>query len=295
MRRSSSPKSLSPAHGRAQKRLPLPGPPERLVVALGGGQRVADRARPPLRTQAQVDAEDHAVLGHLLDGGGDPARQLDVVLVQRQRPGRARVRRVEVAEVDVRREVQLLAAQLAHGEDDEHRRPVLAFGRPVLAAQLAVAVTIGKLDARVGEARQLARHLLGRPPAELARAETQHLAPAEEAQPAHEVGEVSRPCRRGLGLGQRQRRGLAPRQPRIAEQRRPQRHFGAQQARQEAAAVHDRRQQPPRLAPARRDVAAQLAESLQARRAAGVRPRHPRLAHVRTPRRRPRTCCSCCR
>ena len=112
-------RAVAGARPRAQQRLPLPGAAEGLVVALRGRERVAQRPRAPLGAQPQVDAKDRAVLGDLFDGRRDPARQLAVVLVQRALARLARVRGVEVADVDVRREVQLLAAQLAHGQHHE--------------------------------------------------------------------------------------------------------------------------------------------------------------------------------
>ena len=177
----------------AQPGLPLPGASERLVVALRRRQRVADRPVPPLGPQPQIDPEDHPVGGRLLDGRRHPARQLGVVVVQRQlarRPRGPAVGRIEVADVDVGREVQLLPAQLPHRHHHEAGGgAAVGAGRPDLAGQRGVAEADRHVEADVGERRQLARHLLGRPPAELARAEAQDLGAPHEPQPALEIGE----------------------------------------------------------------------------------------------------------
>ena len=74
--------------------------------------------------------------------------------------------------------------------------PLSARGGPELAGQRGVAESDRHLEADVRERRQLARHLLGGPPAELARAEAQDLGAPHQPQPALEIGEVARPRRR---------------------------------------------------------------------------------------------------
>ncbi len=114
------PEGPGPGGGtRPQPGLPLPGSSEGFVVGLGRRQRIAERAIATFGAQPQVDPEDHAVRGRLLDGGAHHPGQLGEVLVQRVLARRAAVGRIEVADVDVRREVELVPAELPHGHHYE--------------------------------------------------------------------------------------------------------------------------------------------------------------------------------
>ena len=112
--------------------------------------------------------------------------QLREVLVQRERAGRALIRRVHVDHVDVGREVQLLAAELAHADHGERRVALDAVvidvaRRAVARAQLAIVERDRRVEAHVGEARQLAADLGIEPELELADAEPDQLVARESA------------------------------------------------------------------------------------------------------------------
>ena len=68
---------------RPDERRALPGAAPRLVVALGGRQRVHERPARPLGPQAQVDAPDDAVVRRLVERGHEALRDPREVLVQR--------------------------------------------------------------------------------------------------------------------------------------------------------------------------------------------------------------------
>jgi hypothetical protein len=136
----------------AQQGLALPGPAESLVVALGGGQRVADGAALSLGAQAQIHAEDEAVARALGDGARDGLAQARVVLVQAERARLAVVRGVDIDDVDVRREIELFSAQLAHGDDRKTGRGIVAHGFAEARAQLGRAETHRRFEAGVGQA-----------------------------------------------------------------------------------------------------------------------------------------------
>ena len=105
----------------------LPFAAVRLQVFVEHRQAHHRRARLAVRPQGQVDAEDEAVFGHLADQRIKPARHLREVLVGADRLAAAgaltAVRRagffVDIDEVDVRRDVQLAGAELAHADDPE--------------------------------------------------------------------------------------------------------------------------------------------------------------------------------
>ncbi len=191
-------------------------------------------------------------------------RQLGVVMVQRRLAGRPRVGRVEVADVDVRREVQLLAPQLPHRHHHEpDGRAVVGLRLADLAAQLGVAHVDRDVQADVGEARQLTRDLLGRPPPQLARPEAQNLVPPDAAQARLHAGEIDRSGGRGPDLARDDVGRLRAAQPRIRGQPREGPDVRHQEAGKEVAAREDRVEQRP-IGCARRHSPARLDEPLAA-------------------------------
>src|SRR5213076_365592 len=91
-----------------------------IVVAVSV-HREDDGPRPPLGPEAQVHPERVALLGDLLKEGHDPPADAREVLTARDAPApparRLAVGAVREHEVDIRRVVQLLAAELAHGDE----------------------------------------------------------------------------------------------------------------------------------------------------------------------------------
>ena len=128
---------------------------------------------------------------------------------------------VDVDDVDVGREVQLLAAELAHADDGQGgvaRAAVVVgvAGRAVARAQLAIVERDREIERRVGEARELAADLGLEPELELAGAESHELVGAIAAEGgAQVVGRAD--ARGGTGeLGAHGRGGLLAAQVRIA-------------------------------------------------------------------------------
>ena len=174
------------ARARLDPRLALPRATERLVVALHLRHRVGDRAARTLGAQPQIDAEHAIVLGHIGQRAGDLGGELGEVLVERELAGLALIGRVDVDHVDVRREVELVAAELAHAD---HRQPHLVDGAVVLdagrhavpRAQGGVVERDRRVEAGVRQPRELAADLHVAVLRDLADAEADQLVGADAA------------------------------------------------------------------------------------------------------------------
>ena len=116
------------------QRLPLPGAAQRVVVGQRAGQGPGERAALALGPQAQVDAVGLAAVGV-----ADSRRTTSADHAAEELAFRASVSRgprglallvVDEHQVDVAGVVQLLAAELAEGEDDHRPGWPLATGWP---------------------------------------------------------------------------------------------------------------------------------------------------------------------
>ena len=128
------PEGKVPRHGaRLDERRALPRLPPRLVVDLGGAQRVGELPARPLGAQPKVHPEDEPVLRRFRNDPGDRLAQPDEIFVQRNGTrgpfGTPLVRFVEVDDVDVGAEVQLERPQLPHPHHDESRRASRPVGK----------------------------------------------------------------------------------------------------------------------------------------------------------------------
>ena len=140
---------------RLDQRRPLPVLAVALVVELGvlAGQR--QRMARQMRPQAQVGAEDVAVLGPGLEQVDEAARQPDA---ERHRALAAAVAQPVVVEeddqVDVAGEVQLAGAELAHAE---HEHAAASAGSPASTSPRRAASPSRwlerQLDGAVGQRR----------------------------------------------------------------------------------------------------------------------------------------------
>ena len=116
----------------------------------------AHRQRPGLaeRPQPQVDAIDEAVGGHRPEQLRDLLAETREILLELQRPrpvGLAVLRKQE-HEIDVRREIELAAAELAHAEHQQlELAAILAAWNPRARAQVAYRMIAGRPDAGVGQ------------------------------------------------------------------------------------------------------------------------------------------------
>ncbi len=157
--------------------------------------RKADRrgAAAAVGPQHQVDAEDEAILGGVADQRLQAARQLGEVLLRTQglRAVAVAVFRIDIHQVDVRRDVQLAAAELAHADDPELDR--LARG----VAQRAVA----RIELGTGAPyRQVERGLgqLGHGQCDVGHRrrllDVEHRQPLEHQLPGHPQGAGERPA-----------------------------------------------------------------------------------------------------
>src|SRR6185437_16327435 len=103
-----------------EPRIALPGTALCDQILLERGERRRQRAGIAVWTQSQVGAED-ITLGRRLGQGGDdsPSDAIEKVLVRQDlRPARLAVLRIDEDEVDVGRDIELAAAELAHTDDD---------------------------------------------------------------------------------------------------------------------------------------------------------------------------------
>ena len=201
-----------PGHGpRLDQGRPLPALAPGLVVEEGRGHRLRRRPLAPHRPKPQVGAEHQAVLGHLAHCMGQAFRELAEEFRGRDDAAACRlIGLVEVDEVDVRAEVELPSAELAHAEHDEAvvprgaRKPHPA----VPPFQVRPAEPAGRVQREVRQGRQLPHgflHRRQRP--EVAGADAQELPPLVKPKPAVEP-------RRGLLPGDpAERRGMAGGRP----------------------------------------------------------------------------------
>ncbi len=168
---------------------PLPVLADRLVVFERRVHRHGDRGRPRVWPQAQIDAEDIAFAGALLQQLGQALGQL-----HRHRLGldplgdRQGVGLVEDRDVDVARIVELEGAVLAHGDDEQAGqgpragRP-LDRGQPSALPRLEGGDRQGRRHRRIGEAGQGRGHLVQAPdPAEIGQGGEQVEVPLGAAQ-----------------------------------------------------------------------------------------------------------------
>src|SRR5690606_36048308 len=125
-------------------------------------RRHADGERAALAEgpQARVDAIDEAVARDLVEQLDQELRQLDEVGLGVRVLVLARVFtgfRKQEHEVDVRREIELAAAELAHAEHEQRQRPPIGAARRLAAAQPEAlgGVTRSDADQRVGNGRGL--------------------------------------------------------------------------------------------------------------------------------------------
>ena len=138
----------------ADERGPLPRLGLRLVIVFGRGNGERDRRHLARRAQPQVDAEDVAAdrIGHQRD---DPPRDADGgvgrLLARAERePGGV----VQQDQIDVRRIVELVAAELAERDRDEPGVRPTPLGKRGGDA---------RVERGIGEGRQRRRHPLERP------------------------------------------------------------------------------------------------------------------------------------
>jgi len=161
------------------------------VVGAKGVQRHGHRPHAAFGAQPQIDAKRVAFLGDLLDHGhevtahaGEVLAVLDAALVPARR---LTLGAVDEHQVDVRRVVQLLAAELAHADHGQPRLPAVGVeGRPEARARVGQRVGVGLGQARVGQARELlGGHGEVRVAEQVAGADAQQLAVLEAAQRVH--------------------------------------------------------------------------------------------------------------
>jgi hypothetical protein len=193
-----------PGHGPCfEQGGPFPRLAPGLVVDLVSTQALRQRAALSFGPEPEVDAEHKAVLRALADGRGELLRNLHEILVVRD-PVHCRAFRslsafrlavggIDVHEVDVGAEVQLPAAELAHGDDGEprgHCCPILPphQGPAELLLKVGIDMFIGRLEADLCQVRELAHGLLQvRFAHEVAQADPEHLLPAELPERPEEV------------------------------------------------------------------------------------------------------------
>ncbi len=139
------------------ERLPLPRLSPRLVIDPAARKRVGEGALPPLGPQAGVHPENVAFLGVLGHQRDQPLRQPGVELIVRDAvlaaspgprdPRRSTlVRGIDEEQVNVRADVQLLAAMFSQCDDGELARSVT----PVLSPEARLSVE--RHDAGAGDA-----------------------------------------------------------------------------------------------------------------------------------------------
>ena len=195
----------------------LPITPVLQQIVLEGREAAGERARVPERTQPHVDAEHEPVR---CDGRQQTDQRLSepqeaLLVADRGCVLRLAVPGEQEHEVDVRREVELAAAELAHRHHHERHR--LAVGEHRLA--VARGGERGRLAQRerdriVGEGREVFEGLLERgETVEVAPRDPHHLAATPTPQPRLPLG-----FRRG-GVGQTPLRptGLAAGRPQMCE------------------------------------------------------------------------------
>ena len=191
--RNSSPSSQVAGDGPdLDEGLPFPGAAQRVVVRQRAGQRAGQRAAVPFGPQPQIDAVGLAAVGvrrqQADDLADDAGEELVVADAGDALAARAALLVVEEHQVDVAGVVQLLAAELAEGEDDAAGRLAADGVRLAEAvADVAQRRRQGDLQGGVGDARDVARDLFQRPIADdVVGADAQHLPLAKAAEgPQH--------------------------------------------------------------------------------------------------------------
>ena len=162
-----------------------------LQVVLEGVEAHHLRARLAERPQAQVHAVDEAVLRHraeqLRHASAEPREVL--LVLQRPRAVGLAVLGEQEHEVDVGREIELAAAELAHAQHHQLERCAVGAARHAVAGhERRTRAAAGGADADVGEQRQLAEHRLDvGEPGEVAPRDAHQLPAAEAAQRGHEL------------------------------------------------------------------------------------------------------------
>jgi hypothetical protein len=143
-----------------QQGLPLPQLGPLAVIGTVALQRQRDGAHAALGAQAQIHAEDVALVGHRLDDRHQVATDAREVLAVGEPPleaaGRVALGPVHEHQIDVRGVVQLLAAELAHADDGQAGRLALVVeGRAVAGPRLGLRHAPGLGQAGVGQPGQL--------------------------------------------------------------------------------------------------------------------------------------------
>jgi len=162
-----------------------------LVVVLHGGEGDGERPRIAKGAQPHVDPEHLTILGGLVEGVDETLPQLDEELLVGELPPPANgvaVLGEGEDKVDVRGEVELAAAELAHPEDEQRLGVAIAVhGGAQLAALFGVEPVAGSTDEGIRQLGEMDEALfdLGLPE-QLAPGDHQHAAAAELTQDALE-------------------------------------------------------------------------------------------------------------
>ena len=191
---------------RLEPRIALPGAALRHQVVLE--RRVRHRERPALAVgaQAHVDAEHESLGGRVVDRRDQaPTEPVEELAVRDDaRPGGLAFLRVEEHEIDVGRDVELAAAELAHADDDQRlgRAAVRAEGLAVDGDELAARGLDGGIDRDLGEGGHRAADLAEAGAAgEVAGERVDHDAGAQRAQRGAEGARCVGPCGGGVARG----------------------------------------------------------------------------------------------
>jgi hypothetical protein len=127
-----------------------------LQVILERSEADHERARFAERPQAQIHPVDETFVRNRAQELRDASTEPVEVLFVRERapPVGLAVLREQEYQVDVRREIELAAAKLAHPEHEERqRRAIRAPWRAVASGELAIGACAGRGDAHIGEQR----------------------------------------------------------------------------------------------------------------------------------------------
>ena len=197
-----------------QHRPPLPGLTPRFVVEQRGREGIDHRSVLPMGPKAEIDPEDEAILGLVLEHAGralgKPRRPcVGVEAAPRTALGGHIGSIIEVDEIDVGAEVELGRPELAHCEHDEAGFSSLREC-PVFFTQPESAAPERNLDRRVGEGRELSNGVLDRgEPEEVARANPKKVTALQGAEDGSRA--VGRACRPQQSLEPRRARHREPR------------------------------------------------------------------------------------
>ncbi len=231
-----------PAHRTGlQPRGALPRLPPGLVVRERRRERDGDRPLAAARAEPEIDAEDEAVARDLAERARHLLGEAREELPERAARGLLAVALVDVDQIDVGTVVELLAAELAHTENDEGGGTALARhqGLAPLRGEAGAHARHRGVEHAFGERGQLAHRVLHAGEAEEVAAPDAHqLPPPVAAQRRLEVGARERSRRAGRG----ERRALRVRSPRGhlvhgGDERRPCGALGHQGARERRAAA----------------------------------------------------------